>query len=86
MLMFSFRIFLRGTLLASLLAIAPATANAQTVAGPTKVKDGDGLNIGGIEFRLHGIDAPETDQNCELLDGTSWPCGKLAAGELRSMI
>ncbi|WP_284180394.1 thermonuclease family protein [Rhabdaerophilum sp. SD176] len=62
------------------------TPFAQTVVGPATVKDGDGLVIQGIEFRLQGIDAPEIGQDCELLDGTSWPCGKLAAGELRSLV
>jgi endonuclease YncB( thermonuclease family) len=39
--------------------------NFPTISGTATVKDGDSLMIGGLEVRLHGIDAPELDQTCK---------------------
>ena len=53
----------------------PALAD---VAGVASVIDGDSLEIAGERIRLHGIDAPESRQQCRL-DGKPWQCGKDAA-------
>ncbi len=45
--------------------------------GPFKVLDGDSLELGGIRFRLEGIDAPEYRQTCQK-GGVTWSCGKQA--------
>lgn len=56
--------------------IASARTSAQTVT------DGDTIKLNGTTYRLWGIDAPETKQDC--LDG--WPAGRLATTHLRSLI
>ena len=52
---------------------------AAGISGPAEVTDGDTLVIGAINIRLHGIDAPETDQRCGLEGGGDWACGAAAA-------
>ena len=48
-----------------LLACTPAApAAAQTFYGPAHVIDGDTLVVDSAKIRLHGIDAPEQDQQC----------------------
>ena len=39
--------------------------------------DGDTIEMHGVRIRFHGIDAPESKQNC-LAGGKHWPCGELA--------
>ncbi|MGH6696240.1 thermonuclease family protein [Sphingopyxis sp.] len=60
-------------------------ALAQDVSGRARAADGDSLDLSGISVRLHGIDAPELLQSCERA-GTSWPCGKEAAGKLADLV
>ena len=50
-----------------------------TITGMADVVDGDGLKIGPVAIRLHGIDAPEAGQTCPRAGGGTWPCGKDAA-------
>ena len=49
--------------------------SAELVNGYAKVVDGDTLHIGKYKIRLHGIDAPELNQNC-LFNDKVWNCGK----------
>jgi endonuclease YncB( thermonuclease family) len=58
------------------LLLAPCAALAQTVT------DGDTLRLNGVTYRLWGIDAPETKQDCP--DG--WAAGRLATTHLQSLI
>lgn len=58
----------------ALLATTPAIA--QTVT------DGDTLRLSGVTYRLHGVDAPETKQDCP--DG--WGAGRVATTHLQSLI
>lgn len=51
-------------------------ASAQTIT------DGDTLKLNGTIYRLWGIDAPETKQDCP--DG--WPAGRLATTRLQALI
>jgi endonuclease YncB( thermonuclease family) len=46
------------------------------------ITDGDTLKLNGVTYRLWGIDAPETKQDCP--DG--WAAGRLAATHLQSLI
>ena len=48
---------------------------AELINGNTKIIDGDTLHIGKYKIRLHGIDAPELNQNC-LFNDKVWNCGK----------
>ena len=64
-----------GTALILLLA-ATASAAAQTVT------DGDTIKLGGVIYRLWGIDAPESKQTCA--DG--WPAGSLATTRMQALI
>jgi endonuclease YncB( thermonuclease family) len=41
--------------------------------------DGETFEIHGTRFRMHGIDAPESRQECIRADGPSWRCGQQAA-------
>lgn len=51
--------------------------SVQVFAGsPVHVVDGDTLDVGGIRYRLHGIDAPEAAQVCAGRAGDAWNCGQ----------
>ena len=64
-------------ILACVVALAMATtARAQTIT------DGDTLKLNGMVYRLWGIDAPETKQDCP--DG--WPAGRMATTRLLALI
>ena len=57
-------------------AVLAAPVSAQTIT------DGDTIKQGGVTYRLWGIDAPETKQDCP--DG--WPAGRLATSQLQTLI
>ena len=46
------------------------------IAGTATVVDGDTVKIRGIRIRLHGIDAPESKQQCRRANGERWRCGR----------
>jgi endonuclease YncB( thermonuclease family) len=71
-------------IIAGLLALGGA-ASATEVSGPAAIVDGDTLWVGSQEIRIHGIDAPETSQRCQLSKGT-WDCADAASAALASMI
>lgn len=61
-----------------LTVVAVCTGVSCAVAGTVgviRVIDGDTLDVGGTRVRLHGIDAPETDQTCTTARGDIWRCG-----------
>jgi endonuclease YncB( thermonuclease family) len=62
---------------------APATDN--DLVGNARVIDGDTLAIKGQRVRLHGIDAPESDQTC-LAGSQRWPCGRRSTQALRDRV
>lgn len=55
------------------------------IQGVGSVIDGDTIEIRGKRIRLHGVDAPESSQNCTQ-DGKLWRCGQQAALALSDMI
>lgn len=69
------------TIVASL-APANAIAESQQVQGLPRIVDGDTVQIGETKIRLHGIDAPETDQVCLDINGKVWTCGIHARDQL----
>lgn len=64
-----------------LLLTGPALAASPEV----RVLDGDTIKIGKVNYRLHGIDAPEKVQRCQR-DNLDWLCGQEAAAHLRRLI
>ena len=50
-----------------------------------RVIDGDSLDVNGQHIRLHGIDAPESNQTC-WRDGVAWACGQRAAAKLHELV
>lgn len=66
--------------------IGIGTREISAGAERVEVRDGDTFLIGGTEFRLSGIDAPEYHQNCTDAGGRSWPCGKEARAKLAVLL
>lgn len=69
-----------SAILATMLT-APALAAQQSV----RIVDGDTIELSGIVYRLHGIDAPEAGQTCMTAAGAQWPCGKSAISALEGL-
>ena len=55
------------------------------VSGKARIIDGDTIEIGNQRIRLHGTDAPEAGQVCEV-DGKPWRCGQEATLALANII
>jgi len=47
----------------------------------TRIVDGDTIDVDGVQYRIHGIDAPERAQKCSANSGT-WPCGQAATAQM----
>jgi endonuclease YncB( thermonuclease family) len=65
---------------------ALAASDAPTLTGRASVIDGDTIEIHGRRVRLHGIDAPESDQTCQDGNGRQYRCGQRAALALADKI
>ena len=61
------------------------SVQAQSISGKAKIIDGDTIHIGKNKIRLHGIDAPEWNQNCTIND-IIWECGKKSTLALKKLI
>ncbi|WP_348644073.1 thermonuclease family protein [Rhizobium leguminosarum] len=57
-----------------------------TAAAGARVIDGDTIDVAGIRYRLHGIDAPEAGQTCAAADGGVWPCGQAALHKMETLL
>jgi endonuclease YncB( thermonuclease family) len=68
-----------------LLGPVPAVAGPW-ITGQVRVIDGDTIDVGQIRIRLHGIDAPETDQTCHTRRGEVWACGAWAKATVKTML
>ncbi len=66
-----------GVFAASVLALVLCADATADIVGEARIIDGDTIEISGERIRLHGIDAPETRQTCEV-GGVPWLCGKSA--------
>ena len=72
-----------GALQVLLLPVSTAMAD---VTGKPRIIDGDTVEILGESIRLHGIDAPETNQSCMDGKGNQWRCGRQSTLALTSLI
>jgi len=61
-------------------------AASDHIVGVATVIDGDTIEIHSQRIRLHGIDAPESAQECHRGDGSAWRCGRQAALALHDLI
>ena len=78
---------MRWSALLVLALLAPAEVSAaDMITGQAEVVDGDGLTIGPVRIRLHGIDAPELGQRCAERGGGTWQCDEAAANRLEDLI
>ncbi len=66
-------------------ALYPEPSLAASHSGTARVVDGDGLWIDNAEYRLHGIDALESDQGCKDSAGRLWRCGQKAKETLKAL-
>ena len=62
------------------------SAGSTDIMGVATVIDGDTIEIHGQHIRLHGVDAPESAQECRRPDGSRWRCGQQAALALQDLI
>ena len=62
-----------------------AAIAAEVLRGSPRVVDGDTLVVDRKRVRLHGIDAPESNQTCRR-DRRRYPCGADATAALRKAI
>jgi endonuclease YncB( thermonuclease family) len=69
-------------LLALVVLLLPAIADAADISGVPKIREGDHIQIGNTRIRLGGIDAPAVDQLCLNTSGERWTCGVAARDEL----
>ncbi|WP_212612125.1 thermonuclease family protein [Sphingomonas lacunae] len=72
-------------LFAILFLISPVAASAQVIAGQAEIIDGDTLHVAGERIRLHGIDAPESQQQCQRA-GANWACGEESTRQLEALV
>lgn len=68
------------------LLISATPVLADQIVGRASVIDGDTLEIRGTRIRLHGVDAPESAQECQNSDGKAYRCGQKAALALSDKI
>lgn len=66
-----------------MLAVLPAS---QSFAATAIVRDGGTVQLGGVTYRLDGIDAPELDQTCIDEHADNWACGVEARDQLSKLI
>ena len=60
--------------------------NKQKSVYSIRVVDGDTIVLNKEKIRLHGIDTPETKQNCKNKIGVEYGCGASATKELKKII
>ena len=68
-----------------LILYSSASFSEKTIEGKAIIIDGDTIHIGKNKSRLHGIDAPETNQECTI-DKETWNCGIKSTLTLKNFI
>jgi endonuclease YncB( thermonuclease family) len=66
--------------------ILAISATGPSLAANPAVRDGGTISVGGITYRLDGIDAPAYDQFCIDDHADSWACGVEARDQLTTLI
>ncbi len=69
----------------AIVLLASTPTWAQDITGPARVIDGDTIDVAGQRIRLHGVDAPEKNQTCQI-EGVPWACGIAAWVELVQLV
>ena len=64
----------------------PVVSHAAEITGAARVVDGDTVEVQGVKIRMHGIDAPESKQQCQRSNGEFSACGKQATLALAEKI
>ncbi|MGI9411378.1 MAG: thermonuclease family protein [Hyphomicrobiaceae bacterium] len=72
----------RAIVVAAALLSASAAAGASEVRGRATVIDANTFAVNGTVVHLDGIEAPESNQRCNMDDGIKWFCGRAAAAVL----
>ena len=60
--------------------------SAAKILGRVSITDGDTIKLGTIKVRLHGIDAPESRQNCIDAKNKAYACGRQSTAFLKSLV
>ncbi len=81
------RLFRKARWLLALAALIAAALfgrlpDPEKVTGFARIIDGDSLEIGGVDIRLQGVDAPELAQTCSRR-GETYACGETARAALQ---
>ena len=70
----------------SFILILAVFSASQSLATGAIVRDGGTVQVGGVTYRLDGIDAPELDQICIDEHADAWACGVEARDQLANLI
>jgi endonuclease YncB( thermonuclease family) len=73
-------------LLLVLILPGAALGRGEAVSGFARAVDGDTLEVGGVRVRLHGVDAPESAQDCTDARGRTYACGRAASRRLAGLV
>ena len=70
----------------SFILILAVFSASQSLAAGAIVRDGGTVEVGGVTYRLDGIDAPQLDQICIDEHADAWACGVEARDQLSNLI
>ena len=74
-----------NSLLYSVIGILTCFFLTTVAFGQIKIVDADTIILNKEKIRLHGIDAPETEQSC-YIEEEAWPCGIKATEYLKKLL